>query len=574
MSFGKLSVSVVLSLALLTSALLTSPGYSAPVTRSGIRASQAKKPVAEAPAPTSFAHKWGLVIGIGSFASGKLRTASRLDEAASQLHDSLVQAAHFDQDHVLVLANEEAGRQSILDALGKGYLGSVSGPDDLVVVAVNTLCFPAADGEVYLLPYDTELDNFFATAIPARELIERIKTGVKARKVVLILQALFNGAPEMVSGCKTEFGKYNVELKNSQLPSNLVVMVSSRGNQPTWGSYFSDCLVKTLADDQGKSSVDEIFHKAHDRTVSSIITDCTGCKIQTPVLYAGSSSLGFKIGGEADRHDSPNLASVAKDADIRALSARVYTFFRHGKDELALGTITDACKAGKGELASDGRVNYLYGTALMRTGDLKGAADKFARAVAASPDNSIYRSSLALALAGAGKPSYDQWQTAHRLNPLNLTATLGLADEEIEKGAAEKAVRVLNAALKLYPDNADLHDRLSHALSSRGQLKEAIQHAHEAVLINDSSFAMFLHLGSLLLKNDRPNEAQAAFRQALTLSPETIDGYYLLASALEKTRDPDGALIALRKFIEESDPDDKRLQDARARVARLEKTPR
>ncbi|MBZ0185818.1 MAG: tetratricopeptide repeat protein [Candidatus Obscuribacterales bacterium] len=524
-----------------------------------------------------FADKWSLVVGLGSFQSSKLRGGARLDKAAHDLAEQLVENQGFSDDHVLLLTNEEAGKDSLLSALSDGWLTSLAGKDDLVVVFINTLCFPANDKEVYLCAYDTDLDNFYSTSIRASDLLARLESKLQAKNVVLVFQTIFTGAPEMVLGCKTEFGKYNVDFSKTQLPANYAILSSSRPNQPTWGAFFSDSLIKVMASEKADQfTIDKFFKLVHDDTVSSIIIDCTGCKIQTPVLYKKASSAalpaayGLKTVPVAARPVPLKSEALADGEAVRKLASRVYTFLRHGKNELALSAASTAYDSH----AQDPAVNYLLGLALSLSGDSQKAVAKFARAAQLRPDNSIYLSRLARALSENGQPAYEKWKAAYRTDPLNYEAVEALSDEESSRGQYASAVKILNTALRAFPDNAFIHGQLSYVLGKSGQTKLALQHAHEAVILDDSSFTMFMHLGSLLLANGRTNEAQAAFRQALSLVPETSEGYYVLAMALEKTRDSQGALEALKKFISVSKPGDKRLGDARDRVSKLENSDR
>jgi Flp pilus assembly protein TadD len=69
-----------------------------------------------------------------------------------------------------------------------------------------------------------------------------------------------------------------------------------------------------------------------------------------------------------------------------------------------------------------------------------------------------------------------------------------------------------------------------------------------------------------LLKGD-PAAASKAYQSAALLAPNNPDVYYLLASALEKDGNKDGAKKALQKFVEMSNGQDARVTNARTKLS-------
>ena len=112
--------------------------------------------------------KWAVVIGAAKFKESRLNGMdSKMDIAARNFAAYLKDpnAGRFPETHVKTLINADATRQNILANLGKGWLGSLAGPDDLVVVFISTHGFPTTDGGTYLSAYDCALDNVYSTCI-------------------------------------------------------------------------------------------------------------------------------------------------------------------------------------------------------------------------------------------------------------------------------------------------------------------------------------------------------------------------------------------------------------------------
>ena len=151
---------------------------------------------------TSYGDKWAVVIGLDSYSDPSLNTVLPLDDSAKRVSDALATKG-FARDHVRLLLNRDATKQAILSSLSSEWLGKLSRKSDLVVVFIATQCFPANDGKVYLIPYDTRLLNFFTSTITVDDIIQTIKDKVEAKDVVVVFQTSFSGTPEMMGSWLT-----------------------------------------------------------------------------------------------------------------------------------------------------------------------------------------------------------------------------------------------------------------------------------------------------------------------------------------------------------------------------------
>ena len=85
--------------------------------------------------------KWAVVIGAARFKESRLNGIdSKMDIGARNFANYLKddKGGRFPASHVKTLINSEATKQNIMANLGKGWLGSLAGPDDLVVVFIST----------------------------------------------------------------------------------------------------------------------------------------------------------------------------------------------------------------------------------------------------------------------------------------------------------------------------------------------------------------------------------------------------------------------------------------------------
>lgn len=557
------------------------------------RASVKSSP-AKALSTVGFGDKWAVVIGIENFEASRLsRKGLGHDKAACDLVNALGEIG-FAQDHVRALTNRDASRQSILSSVGGSWLGKLSRDSDLVVIAISTHCFPTDDGPVLLCAYDTQLENIYATAIDTNELLNTIKNSVKAKNVVIVFQTSFTAAPELVAGAKTKFANYNVSIDPVKLPPNYTVLVSSKPNQLSWGTYFSDNFIKQLKSKKN-ASLASVFDTVQKATVYDTVKNCAGCKIQTPLMVSNGSLPQYSLASAAVNPVKAFPTAVKSYERAESLYGRDLGILEgdEGTDGDVVGDtsgsgtvvagdddryIDQAIEAMKAELKSSpnfGPGYFMLGQLYEAKENSSAAAQAYANAVKYSPAESAYHAAYASALQDTGVDATAQWKSSHKANPRNVEAIQSLALKAAADKDFRRSAQLLADAVRLYPRQADLHLNLSCALQKTGQMKDAVKHAEESVLINDRSWNALVNLGKVLLTAGEKKAAQTAFHLALEQTPSADDGYLFIANALEKSGDQRGAVEALEKFILSSDSDsadkdaDKRVAEAKRRLTEL-----
>ena len=112
------------------------------------------------------------------------------------------------------------------------------------------------------------------------------------------------------------------------------------------------------------------------------------------------------------------------------------------------------------------------------------------------------------------------------LDPAMVTAFANLGHAMQGLGRHGDAIAAIGNAVRIAPDNAELHYNLGNAQQA-AILVEPAEQSYRAALRLRPDFAAALHnLGTLQNESGRPNEALAAFERALELDPASADAWF------------------------------------------------
>jgi tetratricopeptide (TPR) repeat protein len=137
-----------------------------------------------------------------------------------------------------------------------------------------------------------------------------------------------------------------------------------------------------------------------------------------------------------------------------------------------------------------------------------------------SSRNLDYRSATAL------------WNDTVAKRPANVLARTSLGSALLEAGHRPEAIAQFEAALRVKPDYAELHNNLGHALVEAGRPSEARTHFEEALRLQPENFAARDNLGNLALQEGRPAEALTHYEEALRQKPDSPAIHVNLGNAL------------------------------------------
>ncbi len=503
--------------------------------------------------------KWAVVVGMSKFKERRLQSDDlKNSQAAEEFYHFLTseQGGRFSPKQTRLITNLKATRDNVLNTLGSSWLGSLAGPDDLVVVFISTSSFPTTDGGAYLCAYDCALDNVYGTCLSMKDLMTTLRKNVKAKRVVLIIQAAYSGAANLDEGAKALDKKMNFDPDQMVSGSGCILISSSKPNQMSWGNIFSKNLIASLKLKDGMISLEEAFEKAKQQTE----TDTTAyagryTAKQTPMLKSDWKGKDLCIGVPALEQVEELPANVSE-----FLAAESY-FFK-ANSLVSEGKLDEALVQYKKAIDTDPKYSKAlndYGAILALKGNLPQAAEMLQRAIKENPGEALFRTNYAQILSRMGKQeeSINQLKEAYELNPKDQVVLTALARQMIGKNDPDTAVNLLNQAVKLYPKSSGLHNQLSYALARSGDVSNALVHANKAVELDPKSAAAHINLGSTMMIEGNLKGAQSAYEKAVTIEPDNANAHYLLSKTYGKNGDKSMERTELQKFIEllpEKDP--------------------
>jgi hypothetical protein len=141
---------------------------------------------------------WAVVIGIDTYPN--IRQLKYAANDAGLFYDHLIKHNRIPKENVMLLLNRDATLTKIRSVLGT-EIKNKAGKDDMVVIyfaghgaTERDAGSPDGDGlEKYLLSYDADLSDLYATALPMEEL-SRIFNRIRSERLIFIADACYSGA--------------------------------------------------------------------------------------------------------------------------------------------------------------------------------------------------------------------------------------------------------------------------------------------------------------------------------------------------------------------------------------------
>jgi len=237
---------------------------------------------------------WAVVVGINDYP--RIRKLRYAVNDAKSFYDLLVHNYQIPEENVILLINLTANLKTLRSTLGT-RLKNNAGKDDMVIIYFAghgatelDVMSPDGDGlEKYLLPYDADPNDLYASALPMRE-IAHIFYRIRSQRLIFIADACYSGA----SGGRTvSFSGMRANISDAFLDrlaggKGKVIITASSANEVSVEKeelrhgVFTYYLLQGLrgkadADQDGLITVDEAY-----RYVSDKVTRATGQE-QNPV---------------------------------------------------------------------------------------------------------------------------------------------------------------------------------------------------------------------------------------------------------------------------------------------------
>jgi hypothetical protein len=141
---------------------------------------------------------WAVVIGINNYQN--VRHLKYATKDAKAFYNYLLKTVRIPEENVSLLLNNQARLYKIRSVLGT-HLKRNAGKDDMVMIffaghgaTEEDSNSPDGDGlEKYILPYDADLKNLYASALPMSE-ISKIFSRIYSERLIFIADACYSGA--------------------------------------------------------------------------------------------------------------------------------------------------------------------------------------------------------------------------------------------------------------------------------------------------------------------------------------------------------------------------------------------
>jgi len=259
--------------------------------------------------------KWALIVGTGRFKnpSINLRYAAK---DAQDFSDFLIREENFAPDHVQLLTNEAASRANILSLLGSKWLPRVAEKDDLVVIYFSTHGSPSSldvGGVNYLVAYDTDPDDLYATGIAMQDLARIIKGRVHCDRIMLVLDACHSGGAGTASG-KALVKSANIDVEPVVQGTGQLVISSSQPDQRSWESsrYEGSVFTRHIIDGFRKNGVNTKLGDAYQYLETEVQREVLRDRgiLQTPVMRSKWRGQDLVLGVKPAA-PAPGLGTIA-----------------------------------------------------------------------------------------------------------------------------------------------------------------------------------------------------------------------------------------------------------------------
>jgi hypothetical protein len=141
---------------------------------------------------------WAVVVGVNRYP--KVRPLKYAVNDAKIFYNHLVEFSQIPRENVTLLLDQDATLTRMRSTLGT-HLKNMAGKDDMVIIffaghgaTEKDVMSPDGDGlEKYLLPYDSDPKDLYATAMPMAE-VSRIFSRIQAERLVFIADSCYSGA--------------------------------------------------------------------------------------------------------------------------------------------------------------------------------------------------------------------------------------------------------------------------------------------------------------------------------------------------------------------------------------------
>ena len=242
-------------------------------------------------------------------------------------------------------------------------------------------------------------------------------------------------------------------------------------------------------------------------------------------------------------------------------------YLRKAQQRLSENSPAEAVLEAKNAIQVDPKHAPAYvalGSALLRSGDLRGAFGAFLRAVELAPGDSESQLALGRILLMANQVGEAEEKARLVLGqaPDNIDAKLILATVHLRQGNLASGRALLDEVTRLVPDREEPYFLLSEILVRENKGPEALALLRTGVKRKPDSRVLRLRLAGLLIEAQAFDEAQAIYEQFLAEDPS--DQNRLLLANLHLRAGRGAEAVAMLEAMIKAKPGDEDLRLAKA----------
>ncbi|MCL4692417.1 MAG: tetratricopeptide repeat protein, partial [Candidatus Hydrogenedentes bacterium] len=184
-------------------------------------------------------------------------------------------------------------------------------------------------------------------------------------------------------------------------------------------------------------------------------------------------------------------------------------------------------------------------------GDLELAEQHLREAIAVAPASVDAHNNLgiALLLQGEDEAAAAQFEQALELNPDDPDALINAANAQLAQGDAEAAIEMYRRAIAATPFNVKAHYNLGVALAQSGDLEDAVASYREAVALQPDDASLHASLANGLLQQGKYPEAATEALEAVKRDPDDAFAHYNLGMAQYLMNRIDEAIASFRRAV-------------------------
>ncbi|MFY9607573.1 MAG: caspase family protein [Blastocatellia bacterium] len=278
---------------------------------------------------------WAVVVGISKYQ--RLPGGQQLqfaDRDASSFADALKKPGAA-SENIRTLIGAEATAAAIKAAIGNWLARSASENDTVILFFSGHGIFEREFGESYVLGYDSDPKDLYTSALSLSEISRALKSRVRARRVLILVDAVRRDFFEPETGGATDaasFTKAFNELATSRAGASVMIASSpgefSREGQ-RWGGHgvFTKHLIDALASDRnadGSITADELMDYVKTQVAEDTSNKQHPWRSETPladIIVARSERSSGTTAMPARTEQNAKPADVARTSPTQATPA-------------------------------------------------------------------------------------------------------------------------------------------------------------------------------------------------------------------------------------------------------------